>query len=460
MLERIKNNKDVVYRKTNCNCEMYYQEHLCNILEFMKDFYPRLLENKSEKPSDLFPGICKEIDGNEEEIVQFIFSGLMILKREEQFYSIDIAKTPSRTTSDSIAEPDNIMGARDGFVENIKENISLIRTRVKDDRLVIDSVSLGKRSKTILNVLSISDIHNNDIRDNILKILNEISIDAIISIDDLMAYFQKNNIFPSYHYVGNPDTAVRRLYDGEFMIVIDRICVVVMLPTTLAYTSRLKIDGLNIPYFVGLERFFVLLSALISIFMCGVFCSFVTVQKDSLSLMVLSTLKVTQTGVYLPIFLEIIIILGLFELYYLIGFRQARYTVSSTIVLIGGLIIGQNLISSGVAGVFIMTITAVCYLMSFIVSSNVNTIVSISMCRLLILISSLIYGIFGVVLVTIILMCFLYKQKTLGIPYFYPFAPFDEIGIKNFFIPSSSLDNKKRSKLLNVKNIFRRNKNE
>ena len=271
-----------------------------------------------------------------------------------------------------------------------------------------------------------------------------------------MAYFQNNNIFPTYHYIGNPDTAVRRLYDGEFMIIVDRICVVIMLPTTLAYTSRLKIDGINIPFFVTLERSFIVISAIISVFMCGIFCSFITVQKDSLSLMVLSTLKVTQTGVYLPIFIEILIILGLFELYYLIGFRQAKMTVSSTIVLIGGLIIGQNLISSGIAGVFIMTITAVCFLMSFIVSSNVNTIIAISISRLLILFSSLIYGLFGVIIVSIVLGCFLYKQQTLGVPYFYPFAPFDEVGLFHFFVPSSSLDNKKRSKILDVKNVFRR----
>jgi hypothetical protein len=460
MLEKVKDNKDVVYNKTVSNCEIYYQEHLCNVLEFMKDFYPRLSDNKNDKPSELFPGICKEIEADESMIIQFIFSGLMILNRDGIFYSIDLSKAPSRPTSDSIAEPDNVMGSRDGFVENIKENISLIRTRVKDDRLNIDVVNVGKRSKTVINLLSLSDIHNEDIKRNILDKLNSIDIDAIISIEDLMAYFQKDNIFPSYHYIGNPDTAVRRLYDGEFMIVIDRICVVVMLPTTLAYTSRLKIDGINIPYFVGIERFFILVAAIVSIFMCGIFCSFVTVQKDSLSLMVLSTLKVTQTGVYLPIFIEILIILGLFELYYLIGFRQARFTVSSTIVLIGGLIIGQNLISSGVAGVFIMTITAICYLMSFIVSSNVNTIVAISMCRLLMLVASLIYGLFGVIIAAIVLGCYLYKQKTFGIPYFYPFAPFDEVGVKNFFVPSSSLKNKKRSKLLNVKNVFRRNKND
>ena len=460
MLERLKENVDVIYKKTKGNCEIYYQEHLCNILEFMKDFYPRLEEKSNEDISDLFPGICKKIDTDESLILQLVFSGIMVLFRNKQYYAIDLSKAPSRSTSDSIAEPDNIMGARDGFVENIKENIALIRTRIKDDKLVIDNMIVGRRSKTMVSLLSIEDIHQKKIKENILKILNKIDIDAIISIEDLMAYFQGKNIFPVYHYIGNPDTAVRRLYDGEFMIIIDRICVVVMLPTTLAYTSRLKIDGLNIPFFVGLERFFILFSAFISIFMCGIFCSFVTVQKNSLSLMVLSTLKVSQTGVYLPIFIEILIILGLFELYYLIGFRQAKMTVSSTIVLIGGLIIGQNLISSGVAGVFIMTITAICYLMSFIVSSNVNTIVSISISRLLILFSSLIYGLVGVILSSIILGCYLYKQQSIGVPYFYPFAPFDEVGIKNFFVPSSSLKNNKRSKILNVNNIFRRNKNE
>ena len=460
MLEKLKNNADVIYRQTLGNCEIFYQEHLCNILEFMKDFYPRLEEKKNEDISDLFPGICKKIDAEESLILQLIFSGIMVLFRDKQYYAIDLSKAPSRSTADSIAEPDNIMGARDGFVENIKENIALIRTRIKDDKLVIDNLTIGRRSKTMVSLLSIEDIHQKKIKENILKILNKIDIDAIISIEDLMAYFQGKNIFPVYHYIGNPDTAVRRLYDGEFMIIIDRICVVVMLPTTLAYTSRLKIDGLNIPFFVGLERFFILFSAFISIFMCGIFCSFVTVQKNSLSLMVLSTLKVSQTGVYLPIFIEILIILGLFELYYLIGFRQAKMTVSSTIVLIGGLIIGQNLISSGVAGVFIMTITAICYLMSFIVSSNVNTIVSISISRLLILFSSLIYGLVGVILSSIILGCYLYKQQSIGVPYFYPFAPFDEVGIKNFFVPSSSLKNNKRSKILNVNNIFRRNKNE
>ncbi len=458
MLEELKNNTDVIYKKTKVNCELFYQEQLCNILEFMKDFYPKIEENSKEELDQIFPGICKKISNDENGIVQLIFSGLMVAKRDGQFYAFDLAKPPSRTPSDSIAEPDNVLGSRDGFVENFKDNIALIRTRVKDKQLQIDTLTIGRRSKTIVSVLSIADIHNNEIRTKLLDTLKKIDIDAIISIEDLMAYFQEKHIFPSYHYIGNPDIASRRLYNGEFLIVIDRICIVVSLPTTLAYSSRLKIDGLNLPLFSFFERSFVLLSAIFSIFFCGLLCAFSTTQMDSLSLTVLSTLKVSQMGIYLPVFVEVLLVLGMFELYYLIGFRQSKITVSSTIVLIGGIIVGQNLISSGLAGVFIMTATAICFMLSFVVSSNVTNIVAISLTRLLIVFSSLFYGLYGIVLISILLADYLYQQRTFDVPYFYPFLPFNVKGIHKFFLSSSDIKVSKRDEPLKVKNIFRRRK--
>lgn len=456
MLEKLKNNTDVIYKKTRANCIIIYQEHLCNILEFMKDFYPKMERDVESELDEMFPGICKNVEANEAALIQLIFSGLLVAKRNHRWYVFDLSKTPSRPTSDSIAEPENVMGSRDGFVENFKENIALMRTRIKDDSLCIDQVTIGRRSKTIVSVLSIKDIHNEKIKKNILDKLNSIDIDAIISLEDLMAYFQKNHFFPSYHYIGNPDTACRRLYNGEFVMIIDRICVVIGFPTTLSYTSRLKVDGINLPFFALFERIFILLSVFFSIFFCGLLCAFSTTQRDCLSFTVLSTLKVSQMGIFLPIFIEILIVVAMFELYYLIGFRQSKLTVSSTIVLIGGLIIGQNLISSGVAGVFIITATAISYLLSFVVSSNVNTVYAISIARLFILVSSLLYGLFGVLIASIILCYFLYKQTTLGVPYFYPFMPFNVHDIHKFFIASSDLKLSERDKPLKIKNFFRR----
>ncbi len=456
MLEKLKQNSDVIFKETTGNCSIYYQEQLCNILEFMKDFYPRIEQN-IEKPLDqLFPGICKKIADNENLIEQIIFSGLLVAKRNFTFYAFDLSKAPSRQTQDSIAEAESAFSSRDGFVENYKDNIALIRTRVRDANLRIENKMIGRRSKTNVSLLSIDDIHNENIRDEILKKLDSIDVDAILSLDDIASYFQGKNLFPVYQYIGSPDLACRRLYNGEFLIIIDRVSTVMAIPVTLSISSRMSIDNLNIPLFTFIERFFVLFALFISTIFLGLLVSFTTYQTDSLSLRTLSILKITQNGVVFPIFLEVLIVLALFELFYLIGFRQSKLTISSTVVLIGGIIIGDNLVKSGIAGVFIITITAICFLMSFVVSSNVTILMSISVIRLITLISSFYFGLLGVLFSSIILFYFLYKQVSMSVHYFYPFVPFDLKGIYNFFISTSSPKNIKRDKEMKIHNIFKR----
>ena len=456
MLKKLKNNSDVIYKETKGNCVICYQEQLCNILEFMKDFYPRIETHIKSDLDDLFPGICKKIEPNYEFIEQLVFSGLLVAYRNFQYYAFDISRAPSRAISDSITEAESAFQARDGFVENFKDNIALIRTRVRDSRLNIKNIMVGRRSKTNISILSINDIHNKEIVNSVIKEIEKIDIDAIISMDDITSYIQKGKLFPTYQYVGSPDLACKRLYNGEIVIVIDRVSCVLVLPVTLSISSRLSIDNLNIPIFSLFERSFILLAFLISILFLGLLISFTTYQSDSLSLRWLSILKVTQKGVVFPIFYEVAIIIALFELFYLIGFRQSKFTISSTVVLIGGLIIGENLVTSGVTGVFIMTFTAITFLMTFVVSSNVTILMSISVVRILIMISSFYLGLYGVILAAILLVYLMYRQTTFGVHYFYPFIPFDVSGIKKFFTSSSSLKNNTRDEPLKVKNKYRR----
>lgn len=456
MLKKFKENKDVIYRETNSNCVIVYQEQLCNILEFMKDFYPRIQENTNEDLDVLFPGICKEIKEDFSLISQILFSGLLVAKRNNKYFIFDISKAPSRMVGDSIAEAESAFSSRDGFVENFKENVALIRTRIRDSKLMIENIMVGRRSKTNISLLYIEDIHNLKMKKEIEKILKDIDIDAVISMDDITGYFQKKKLFPSYQYIGSPDLASRRLLNGEFILIIDRISCVIALPITLSISSKLSIDSVNIPIFSFFEKLFIILALFLSTIFLGLVSSFTTFQSDSLSLRALSILKITQNGVIFPIFYEIVIVLGLFELFYLIGFRQSKLTISSTIVLIAGLIIGDNLVTSGIAGVLIITLTAQAYLMSFIVSSNLTTLMSISVIRLFILVSSFYFGLYGVLLACIVIVYILYRQKTLGVHYFYPFVPFDLDGIKKFFMSTSSIKNNKRDKEMKIRNLFKR----
>ncbi len=67
---------------------------------------------------------------------------------------------PERSPSESILDPTNVFGSRDGLVENIRTNIALIERKIKVNNLKIEQLFVGKRTKTEINVLSIDDITN------------------------------------------------------------------------------------------------------------------------------------------------------------------------------------------------------------------------------------------------------------------------------------------------------------
>ncbi len=458
MLERqLKDQKDVIIKKEErLGLVLFYQEQLCNINMFNMD-YIELIRNEYPKPLDqIIIGVCKEykkehnlfLDG----LLQIIFSGLLVIydNNKHLFYILDISQSPSRSTSDSLAEPDDIIGSRDGFVENYKTNIALLRTRLKSSNLEIDEFCIGRRSKTYVGLLSINDIHDQSKRKRIKREFEKIDIDAVTNIFDITESIQGRRMLPSYQYSGSPDLATRHLLDGQFIVIIDRVPTVMIIPPTFSLFTRQVIDNMNVKYFSFIERAFVLMSLIASTVFLGLFTSFLTYQSDSMSLLVLGTFRITQKGVIFPIYVEILFVLLLFELYYMVGFRSPKVTISSTIVLVGGIIIGQNTIASGLAGVMVMTFTALIFLTTFTVTSNIPLIMWISVVRITLLLASIYLGLFGLMIGVIVILSRLYKENSFGVGFFEPFLPFDFNGVKYFFTPQSKKHNKKRPEELNV----------
>ena len=316
---------------------------------------------------------------------------------------------------------------------------------MKNSNLLIDEFSVGRRSKTWVGLLYVKDIHDDDKRLKLNDIIHSIDIDAVVSINDLLPYFSNHGLFPSTNYTGLPYLATARLLNGEFLLVIDRIPVVLSMPASFASLTEERVDFIDNKPLRVVQKMMVLLCFFLSTAFLGVFLSFLTFQVDALSLPLLSTLAVTQKGAIFPIVIEILFVLFLFELYHLVGFRSSEKTVSSTLVLIGGLIIGQNLIDSGLVGVLVITLTALAFLSGFVVSNNLHFIFAISMIRLIYILAALFFGLFGVSVIMVISTVYFSKQSFLGEYFFSPFIPFDKEGIIDFFRARS---NKKRIKRL------------
>lgn len=460
LLIELEGRADIVIAKDRVlNATLIFQDHLCDISTFNRDLLPHLFSRKEEWVEHVFPGLVRPIQSKtlplKEQIYQIMFQGLLVYydERRSLFFLVDLSQAIRRSTSDSLAEPPNMMGARDGFTESYKDNLSLIRMRLKSSNLSIDQFSIGRRSKTWVGLLSIDDIHNQEHRAQLNEKLSAIDIDAVLGFQDLIPYLNDRIIFPFYDYIGMPDMTSLKLLSGQFILVIDRIPVVVGLPSSFGLMTKVM-SYENIESSYGFfQKMFLFLALFLSTIGLGILLSVVTYQADSLSLTVLSSLKVTQKGAIFPIWLEVIMIVLLFEVYYVIGFRSSQTTVSNMIMLVGGLIIGQNAIESGLVGVIVMTITALSFLCTFVVTNNIVLIRAISFMRIVFILAALFMGLFGVTLAFIVFLLYFSKQSFLDLHFFHPFIPLHVEDAKFFLFTRSFPKVTKRVESLELTDI-------
>ena len=149
--ERLSKDIDVIISDNNeINITIFFQEQMCNIIDFSRDFLPQLIARPELSASEILTGIAREVDVKEKDVYQIIFNGLMLLydHKRNKFFLLDISKALRRDTGDSNAEPQNIIGSRDGFTENYKDNISLLRGRLKNSNVLIKEFKIGRRSKS------------------------------------------------------------------------------------------------------------------------------------------------------------------------------------------------------------------------------------------------------------------------------------------------------------------------
>jgi len=93
------------------------------------------------------------------DLVQNIYDGMLVLMFDtlEEVLLIDIHGGEHREITEPPSEK-TLYGAREGFIENLDVNISLIRNRLGDPRLVVQKTVVGKRMHTQIAIAYIEDI--------------------------------------------------------------------------------------------------------------------------------------------------------------------------------------------------------------------------------------------------------------------------------------------------------------
>ena len=417
--------------------EFMYFESLVDEQYLDKNILPKLsnCENQPiyQKLASLFN--AENVSMNQvEELSGLLFEGCIIFHIDNLLFSIQMGDFPKRIPEESALES-SIRGPQDGFVEDIKTNISLIRRRLNTSSLCLEKYTIGKRSKTKVVLMYIDDIIDPNVLDEIQQRLKKVELDILVSIRELEASVQDRpySIIPTMSYTGRPDFLIQGLNQGRFALLVDGNPTVAFAPIGLLLETKSPEDSYLSYFFVSMERVLRLIGTLITIYLPGTWVAFSAYNIDQIPYLLVATISVSRLGIPLSTPLEMFIMLFLFELFNEAGVRLPK-AVGQSITVLGGLIIGDAAIRAGLTSPSLLVIVSVTYIASFTVV-NPSLSSAFTFIRFFIVVLATFFGLFGVILGFILTTVYASTLTSFGTPYLASLAPISfKESVKSIFM--------------------------
>ncbi|MGI6551942.1 MAG: spore germination protein [Bacillota bacterium] len=130
-----------------------------------------------------------------------------------------------------------IRGPRDGFTETLRTNTVALRRRLRDPGFRLESMRLGKRTKTDMVLCYIEDIVNNTVLEEIRRRLDTVDIDAILESGYVEQLIEDSFLspFPQVQYTERPGQGGGGDSGGaEWSYLVDTTPFALIVPATFA----------------------------------------------------------------------------------------------------------------------------------------------------------------------------------------------------------------------------------
>lgn len=369
---------------------------------------------------DDYPG-----DVNPDDVAEAVFDGELVLLFVAfgGLYRVSIDDRPKRSPTESNTEI-SIKGAKDGFIEDIVVNAALIRKRARSSKLKYEPFTLGKRTRTKVALMYYEDLVSKQplqlARERLAKLNDSDGVFSTNQVEEALSD-SRYTVLPLLAFTGRPDFAVQSLLTGRFLVLIDGNPMVLIGPADLLLVMKSPEDAhFNFAY-ISFARIIRLISLFISIFLPGIWVALIAFHQDQIPFRLLATISIARLGLPLSGQMEMFILLMLLEIFREAGVRLPN-PIGQTLTSIGGLIIGEAAIRAGLVSpsiVVVGAITAVCGVT--LVNQILST--STSVLRMFFFLVGSFLGMYGMILGMILLVVYLSRLRSFGIPYLPSLSP-------------------------------------
>ncbi len=352
---------------------------------------------------------------------------------------IDTRTYPSR----SIEEPQkdrSLRGSRDGFVETLIFNTSMIRRRIRDKRLRMEYMSVGTSTKLDIAICYMDTIADKSIIEKVKKRLKNLKIKGISmtaqALSEAMIPGSSLNPYPRIKVTERPDYASACILEGKIGVVMDNSPGVMLLPVSFSDFTK-EVDDYYFPPVTGTYvRIVRLIISFLTIYLTPVF---LWLSNNPYLVPENMTFVLIQNPVQMPVLLQLLILEVVVD-----GLRIASLntpdSLSNAIGILGALLLSEFAINSGWFATEVILYMAFVTISSF-TQASFEMGYAQKFQRVLLLILTQFFGIWGILAGTVIGLLVMGFTKTMsGRKYLYPVIPFDKEDFLKLFVRTRITD--------------------
>ena len=353
-------------------------------------------------------------------VEDFVNGYTLVFDEDDNCISVDTRTAIGR----AIIEPPTSMvmrGPREGFVEDVKVNLTLLRKRLKTPNFKVVNVTVGKFTNTAVAVCYVDGIAQKKIVDDVVQRLQSVTVDGVIDSSYLARYLDVNKtwLFRRIGTTEKPDIVVGKMLEGRVAVVVDGSPMVLTLPYLFVEDMQSPGDYYDNSTMTTLSRILRFVSVIASVLLPSLYVCLQVYNYQIIPVKFLITVMNATEAIPFSPMTEMILVLVIFDILREANLRMPS-AVGISLSLVGAIVLGDAAVQAGLLGAPAVMIGALSGIGLFTMPDN--TLI-LSLLRLVVTFIGGIMGLFGVILVTLALLIYLASMQDYKTPFLAPFAP-------------------------------------
>ncbi len=375
---------DVKYRKYNTNGkEIYFimVDGMCDSLLATEQVVLPIIEaNFGDEKGDklihaaadkVSASIDKSITNDIDEAIREAIYGSIIMLTEDAHFAIlfGVQGFPKRAVDEPSTEMQE-RGSREAFVESFKDNVTMIRRRVRNPVFKTQVVEVGSTTKTRACVCYMSDRVDKQMLENVIERLKNSTVDTVLGSGYMQSFLDTkfSSIFSGVGFTERPDVLTAKISEGKICIIVDGTPNALIVPYLFIEHFHSMDDYLKRPYYATFIRILKVASFLFSVFLPGLYVAICTFHQEIIPETMIFGVTGQESRTPLPVMFEALFIHFIYEIVREAGLRMPK-SVGHAISIVGALVVGESAVTAGILSAPMLIVVGLTAVSSFVVST-------------------------------------------------------------------------------------------